>query len=247
MVQGIGDNLPNMLVVTKDLNSFLKPGQTFKAVVAAKDGQHYLLKMGENLLPVRSENLLSVGQQVKLHVLGFRGEELLVKKLPLSEGEEVDKNERQLIRVIEKYGVRGDKEIGVIKENIAKLPIEENTAVRYLLDPHLFTALLIPSEKENDSFDKLEITRYRGTMAKEDIWEVSFELEMATLGHLELKMKMLGENLFMQIWAGLPETENILKCKKNKLELFCTNVEIIPVNEGPLITGKYVENLDLMV
>lgn len=238
-----------MLVVTKELNGLcLKAGQIFEGVVAAKEGEQFLLKMGEDFLPVRSETPLSIGQKVKLQVLGFRGEELLVKKLPLTEVEEAHKKEQQLIKLIEKFGgFKGEKEVSVIKQMIAKLPVDENTAVRYLLDPNLFTALLIPREKSHDAYDKVEITKYRGAMVKQDIWEVCFELEMPSLGHLELKIRMLGERLYTQIWADVPETENILRCRKEELERFCTNVEIIPVMEGPLITSDYTENIDLMV
>lgn len=236
------------MVVAKDFAGFiLRPGQVFTGVVLAKEGQQYWLQIGENLLPVRAEKSLQVGEQLKLRVLGFKGEDLLVERTPLTLEEKAQNKNHLLDRLIERYGFRGEKDTAVIKEAVQRLPIEENTAVRYLLDSFLFTALLIPGEKKNDVYNKLEISRYKGVVVKEDVWEVCFQLQLPILKNIEIKLKMQNESLYAQIWADNLETENILLSRKKDIEKLCTKVEIIPYNEGPLIVGNYEQNIDYMV
>lgn len=248
MVEGIGSSGAKVMVVAKDFAGLiLRPGQVFTGVIVAKEGKQYWLKAGENMLPVRSENPLEVGQKIKLHVLGFRGEDLLVEKLPWTMEEEGSKKAKVLARLIEKYGSREEKELAVIKEALLKLPVEENTAVRYLLDPYLWAALLLPREKRDEGYNKLEISRYKGAVSKEDVWEVSLELQMPVLQKIEVKIKMQGGNLYTQIWADSGETVNILRNKEKDLERFCTSVEILPLEEGPLLRDNYMENINLTV
>jgi hypothetical protein len=162
--------------------------------------------------------------------------------------EENIRNKNHLLdRLIERYGFRGEKDTAVIKEAVQRLPIEENTAVRYLLDPFLFTALLIPGEKKDDVYNKLEISRYKGVVIQEDVWEVCFQLQLPVLKKIEIKLKMQNESLYAQIWADTLETENVLLSRKKDLERLCTKVEIIPYNEGPLIVDNYEQNIDFMV
>jgi hypothetical protein len=250
LVRQVSNNLANTLVVLKDFDCLLlRPGQVFTGVVVsqAKAGKQYLLKTGENLLPVSSEKPLQIGQKIRLHVLGFRGEDLLVEKLPSIMEQQECKKTNVIAKALEKYGVKGEKEIAVIKKVILKLPVEENTAIRYLLDPHLLAALLLPTEKREDVYNKLEITRYNGVLIKEDVWEVSLELQLPALGRMELKIKKQGENLYMQIWAESGKTENILQKRKKELETFCTSVEIFPFEEGPLLITNHLDNIDLTV
>ena len=248
MLEGIVNKVNNIMVVAKDFAGFiLRPGQVFTGVVLAKEGQQYWLQIGENLLPVRAEKSLQVGEQLKLRVLGFKGEDLLVERTPLTLEEKAQNKNHLLDRLIERYGFRGEKDTAVIKEAVQRLPIEENTAVRYLLDSFLFTALLIPGEKKNDVYNKLEISRYKGVVVKEDVWEVCFQLQLPILKNIEIKLKMQNESLYAQIWADNLETENILLSRKKDIEKLCTKVEIIPYNEGPLIVGNYEQNIDYMV
>ena len=74
-----------------------------------------------------------------------------------------------LAKAVEKYGVRGKKELAILKEALQKLPVEENTAIRYLLDPHLGVALLFPAEKGEDVYNKLEIAKYNDLVTQEDV------------------------------------------------------------------------------
>lgn len=248
MVQGISGNMPNVLAVLKNFaDIFLNPGQIFEALVVSQEGEQYWLQVAGKMLPVRAETSLMIGQKLSLQVLGLQGEELLVKKLPLKVEDDYNKKEQLFLKMIKKYGSRGEKEVIAIKESLQKLPVDENTAVRYLLDPHLFTALLILKESADDCFDKIEVNTYKSSLGKDEIWEVIFELEMPLLGHLELKMKMLGKGLYMQIWAALTETENILRERKKELERFCPHVEIMAVENGPLVSVDYTKNIDLMV
>ena len=224
----------------------LSKGQIFEAIVASKDGEKFWLKIGEQTLPVISEINLKEGQRIKLVVIGTRGEEILVKKISLADIEEKNGKKESLLKIIEKFGV-SEKDVKGISDIVQKLPVESNTAVRYLLDPHLFAALLIPKENNINSFDKIEVMKYKGMAKEQDVWEVNFELEMAVLGHIEIVVKMLGTGLYTQIWASSKETENILRNRKKDVQVFCTNVEIIPVVEGPLIAKNSTENIDFVV
>ena len=249
MIEGIGNQTNNIMVVAKDFAGFiLRPGQVFTGIVLAKEGQQYWLKVGESFLPVRADKSLQVGEQIKLRVLDFKGEDLLVERIPLMLEENAQNKTHLIDKLIERYGFRGEKETVVIKEAVQKLPVAENTAVRYLLDPFLFTALLIPAEKkDNDAYNKIEISRYKGVVIKDDVWEVCFQLQLPVLKNLEIKIKMQNESLYAQIWADTWETENILLSRKEDLERLCTKVEIIPYNEGPLIFDNYEQNIDFMV
>lgn len=247
MIKGIVNNTTNIMAVAKDFAGLImRPGQVFTGIVLAKEGTLNWLLIGDSLLQVRSEKTLRIGEKLKLRVLGFKGEDLLVEKLPLPIAEDGNKD-GVLEKAIEKYGLRGEKETVAIKDAVLKLPVEENTAVRYLLDPFLFAALLIPKNKREDGYNKLEIVRYKGTMIKEDVWEVSFQLQMPVLKNIEIKLKLQYGNLYVQIWTDSAETENILQKKKEDIESFCTKVEIIPCAEGPLIIDYYKENIDFMV
>lgn len=246
MVRQVGNNLANTIVVLKDFACLLlRPGQVFTSVVIsqAKGSQQYLLKAGENLLSVHSEKPLQIGQKLSLHVLGRQGENLLVEKLPGT----MEQEAAVLAKAVEKYGVRGKKELAILKEALQKLPVEENTAIRYLLDPHLGVALLFPAEKGEDVYNKLEIAKYNDLVTQEDVWEVSLELQLSTLGKIEVKIKMQGRNLHTQIWADSKETEHLLQQRKKELEGFCTNIEILPFTEGPLLITNRLDNIDLMV
>jgi hypothetical protein len=248
LIEGIVNKANNIMVVAKDFAGLiLRPGQVFKGVVLAKEGQQYWLKVGDNLLPVRADKSLQVGEQIKLRVLDFKGEDLLVERIPLQLEEGAQNKNHVINNLIERYGFRGEKETAVIKEAVQKLPVEENTAVRYLLDPFLFLALLIPGEKKDELYHKIEISRYKGAMIKEDVWEVCFQLQLSVLKNIEIKIKMQGASLYAQIWADTLETENILLSRKKDLEKLCTKVEIIPYNEGPLIVENYEQNIDFMV
>lgn len=247
MVKGIVNNTTNIIAIAKDFAGLiLRPGQVFTGVVLAKETQLFWLKTGETFLPVRSEKPLEVGDLIKLRVLGYKGEDVLVEKLPLLP-EEVSSQAKSLDKLIEKYGPRGEKETAMIKEAVLKIPVEENTAVRYLLDPYLFAALLLPQENRTAGYNKIEIAKYRGAMLKEDVWEVGFQLQMPVLQNIEIKLKMQAGNIYVQIWTNCLQTEHLLQERKMEIESFCTKVEIIPVAEGPLIAESFQDNIDLMV
>lgn len=251
VVQGISSgNGQNMVAILKDLGGImLKPGQLFSAVVAAQKGKLFFLQVGDKMLPVRAETDLTVGQKLTLQVIKWQGEELLVRQLPLALPE-VTKNEtrqQQLLRILEKFGLSGEKELPTVLERMQKLPVDEQTAIRFLLDPSILTALLIPREKEQQWFDQIEINCYKGVAVQGQLWEVTFQLALPVLGHLEVKMKMVQQEIFTQIWTDSFAAETILREKQKDLAAVCTHVEIIPVAEGPLIKTDFTKKIDLMV
>ena len=95
------------MVVAKDFAGLiLRPGQVFKGVVLAKEGQQYWLKVGDNLLPVRADKSLQVGEQIKLRVLDFKGDDLLVERIPLQLEEGAQNKNHVINNLIERYGFR---------------------------------------------------------------------------------------------------------------------------------------------
>jgi hypothetical protein len=251
VVQGIANgNLLNILALLKDAGGInLKPGQVFSAVVAAQEGNLFFLQIGEKMFPVRAQTNLTIGQHLTLQVLEWHGEELFVRNLPfgapdVGPGEE---REQLLQRILEKFSVRGEKELQSVLDSLAKIPADEQTAVRYLLDPNLVAALLIPQEHLETGYDKLEISRYKGLTGQEEIWEVVFELSLPVLGHMELKLKMVEQGLYLQIWAEAAETETLLRTRKDELAVLCSHVEIVAGAEGPLIKADLTKKIDMMV
>lgn len=252
MVQGIANgSLLNILALLKDAGAInFKPGQVFSAVVAAQEGNLFFLQIGEKMFPVRAETSLTVGQKLKLQVLEWQGEELFVRNLPLGADDIApgEGREQLIQKILEKYGLRGEKELQSVLDSLPKIPADEQTAVRYLLDPNLLAALLIPQENiEASWYDKIEISRYKALTGKEEIWEVVFELMLPVLGHLELKLKMFEQGLYLQIWAEAAETETLLRTRKDELAAFCSHVEIIAGAEGPLIKADLTKKIDVMV
>lgn len=253
MVQGIAhSSMQNILALLKDAGGInLKPGQIFSAVVAAQEGNLFFLQIGEKMFPVRAQTSLTLGQRLTLQVLEWQGEELFVRNLPFGAADVVrcEGREQLLARVLEKFGLRGEKELQSVLDSLARIPADEQTAVRYLLDPNLVAALLIPKEQGQLAawYDKLEISRYKGMTGQEESWEVVFELNLPVLGHLELKLKMVEQGLYLQIWAEAAETETLLRTRKDELAGFCAHVEIIAGAEGPLLKADLTKKIDVMV
>jgi hypothetical protein len=254
MVQAISNNMQNILALLKDSGTLLlKPGEIFQAKVVAQQGDRFLLQVGDKLLPVRAETSILPGQKLNLEVLEWRGEELLVRLLQTKAGDAGDnqpKVSEQLQKIIERFGFRGEKDLQTIFEALQKLPVEEQTAVRYLLDPNLLAALLIPQQDDQgkQSFDRIEVNRYQGALAnEEELWEVFFRLDLPHLGHLELKLKLADHRLFLQIWADSAATEQLLRSRKEDLMAFCALVDIVAVDEGPLVQADYTKNIDVKV
>jgi hypothetical protein len=249
LVQLVGNDVNNLITLLKAPRAFLTPGETFEATVISKDGEQILLRIKDQKLPVNSKIPLEVGQKLKLSVVGNQDNLILVKELPMTGQDMIIEKKEALIKAIEKFGPRSEKEMAFIKEAVQQLPVDENTAVRYLLDPHLYSALMIPTKDNSGIYDKIEFINYKGGGVKkdQDIWEVSLELDLPSLGHMELKIKMMEGSIYTQVWAGSKETENILKNKKNELENYCKNIEIIPFNEGPILIANKLEEIDFMV
>lgn len=251
MIQGISNgSVSNILAVLKDFGGIvLKPGQIFSAVVAAQEGKLFFLQVGDKMLPVRAETNLTVGQRLMLQVLEWQGEELLVRNLPLEVAEvtKSETREQQLQRILQEFGLSGEKDLQTVLESLQKLPVDEQTALRYLLDPSVLSALLIPRENQQQWFDKIELNHYKNVAGKGEIWEVVFELALPVLGHLEVKLKMVEQGIYTQIWAESLAAESVLRENQNELAAFCAYVEIIPVSEGPLIKNDYTKKIDLMV
>ena len=111
LIEGIVNKANNIMVVAKDFAGLiLRPDKSLRALFWQKEGQQYWLKVGDNLLPVRADKSLQVGEQIKLRVLDFKGEDLLVERIPLQLEEGAQNKNHVINNLIERYGFRGEKE-----------------------------------------------------------------------------------------------------------------------------------------
>jgi len=254
MVLQINNILSNLLTVLNpdrtgtETALTLRAGEVLEALVLSKEGDTYLLQTGGDKFYARSEAPLQAGELVRLSVLGRRDDDILLKNITLIPGEEADEAAADRIaRLIKKYGLTQEKEIFQVRESLTRIPCEETRAVRYLLDPHLLAALLIPAENRDETYQKIEINGYKSTAMKKNVWEVILELDMPELGRLDLAFKMVEDHLYLRVWAELADTESLLRQKQEVIASVCTQMEIIPALQGPLFCKDAHRNIDLKV
>lgn len=247
-----GNNLilqkePEKMFITDkmNINNEFTPGQVNKFIIEARYGSFYLLKKEQDFILVSSDLPLEIGEEVELMVSG-KSSLVLHQKIDLS-FPETSKEDEQIKQLIKSFGVFKEKEFVELKESIGKIPVDQKTAIRYLLDTHLFTAILFPHTLEKRQYDRMEITQHKSDLDKQNIWEIFFDLEMGSLGHLEIKMKLYESNLFIQIWAESKDTESLLKDNYHIFTKEFPYVEIIPHYQGPLVLKNHLESLDLKV
>ena len=223
-------------------------GEVMEALVLSKRGNTYLLQTGADKFLARSEMPLQTGERIRLAVLGQREDTILLKNLLFIEAGEPEQEEiDRTVQLIKKYGLANEKEIVQAKESIVKIPCEENTAVRYLLDPHLLAALLIPEPGRDGNYQRIEINRYKNAAARQDIWEVCLDMDMPELGRLDIAVRMAENRFYLRIWAESAHTETLLRQKKEELATVYHQVEIVPAPQGPLFSREPHRDIDLKV
>lgn len=224
----------------------LLPGETFTAVVKSKSGNYYLVEAGSDSFFLEADTDLQPEERLQLLVKEeARDKVMLERTMPNSvEQEKVLERVRLLAA---KYGFTGEKEITQLAEQLAKLPVDEKTGIRYLLDPHLATAVVIPGQILAKHQAKIEIEQYKQATGGQRIWEVSLDVNLAQLGQVELVLKLIDGRIYAWMWAEQPETEALLKAKQNELDLQAFLVEIVPVTAGPLIPRETEDIIDMRV
>lgn len=227
-------------------------GQRLEALVLSKEGDDYLLQSGAKLFRAKSDLTLPVGAKLFLYVSEQTDNRTLLKiELPAkNEMPNLIEQEQVLERVrllAAKYGFMGEKEIGQLAEQLAKLPVDEKTGVRYLLDPHLATAVIITDQLRPNHQAKIEIEQYKQVAGNQRVWEVNLDVNLTQLGSVEIIIKMIDGRIYARIWAEQAETEALLRARQGDLDLQIFLVEIVPVTVGPLIPRETKENIDMRV
>lgn len=229
------------------------PGQIMLAKVVAKEGETYFLQSGNQRFSGLSKSQLTVGQELELFVASNKEGIVWLKIVtPDSEMKSTNTKEKPQNEMAEarnqaiRYGVVNEKELGEISTLRQGIPVDESTAVRYLLDPHLLTAVLLPEMPPHKNKGSIEVTQYKNSAIRQNVWEITMELNMESLGLVEVKIRLADNKIFVQIWAEQMQTETIIRQNKNELEDAHLKIEIIPVNQGPLIYREK-ENIDYRV
>lgn len=224
-------------------------GERMEAQVMSREGDNYLVQAGARLFRAESTLSLPVGAELILVVAEQKdGRTYLKLEQALKhDSSEQEQGQDRVRRLAAKYGVTGEKEISQLAEQLAKLPVEEMTGVRWLLDPHLAAGVIIIPYKGSDPEARIEIGQYKQAAGQERVWEVSFDLELARLGLLEIVIKLLNGRIYTRIWAEKPETEALLKARQDELDLLDAQVEIVAVNAGPIIARDTRESIDLKI
>ena len=173
----------------------------------------------------------SVGQIVEAHIIA----------------KDDDSPENKIKQIIRKFGVTGEKEIMQIMIESARLPCDDSSAVKYLLDPHLLLALFIPGYAGSKCYQRLEIYEYKGHSENVKTSEVRFNLELDALGRIEILMKSIDSSIYTRIWAESPETQKLLEDNRETLSSICPHTRILVASEGPLFTNEAHGNIDFRI
>ncbi|PKM90424.1 MAG: hypothetical protein CVU87_02315 [Firmicutes bacterium HGW-Firmicutes-12] len=250
----IGNVFTNLITLFKNMDKpdsdtqiKLSVGQIIKAQVLSKEGDLYLLQNGDKRFFAKAENSLEPGQIILLEVLGNKEENIVMKRV---EGilEKKDENAFDPVKqLMKKFGINTEKDLLQVQHAIKDIPCEPTIATRYLLDPHLLTALLLPSYLNEDEYNRIEVNCYKSAQSNQDIFEVSMELELSQLGHIEITVKSIENNIYTRIWADVQTTEEILKSKIEEIQDICPRIELIPARQGPLIVRDIQKKVDVRI
>lgn len=231
----------------------LVSGQKLIAQVIAKEGDNYLLQSGDQRFSGLSKIPFTVGQKLELIVAGHKEGKVWLKVKPpepeinsmLSENEPAD-DLAETRSLVKRYGIINEKDILEIHNLRLNMPVDESSAIRYLLDPHLLTAILMPGMFFENSSGKIEVSQYKNPTDKQNVWEISLDMSLEKLGLIEIKLRLIDKQVYAQIWAELQETETLIRGNMRELKDDRLMVEIIPVKQGPLIYREK-DNIDYRI
>lgn len=222
------------------------PGTIFTATVKDKATQYYRIEIEGKQYFVESDSELPLGEKLQLITKETVDNKIKLQYLPPQQNKQ-DHPIEKVRALVAKYGFQGEKELYQLAEKLAQLPVDPQTGVRYLLDPHLATAVIIPAPQKDLENTKIEIKEYQESQRGQRVWELSLDLNLAQLGSLEIVLKLIDNKIYTRIWAKEPSTEALLREKQRELSQISTILEIVPVAAGPLIPKEPAENIDLKV
>lgn len=224
----------------------LLPGSIVTVTVKDKAGQYYLIEIEGKEYFLESDTELLVGGKLQLMTKETVGNRISLQR-PLPQQGRHDQPIEKIKPLAARYGFQGEKEISQLVEKLAQLPVEPQTAVRYLLDPHLATAVIIPAPQKELEETKIEVKKYKESCNGQKVWEVSLDLDFAQLGSMEIVLKLIDGKIYTRLWAKEPSTELLLRERQKELTALSTVIEIVAAQAGPLIPREPTENIDLKV
>lgn len=251
MVQNINSQIANHvpqantgLKVNNPSGLKLAVGQKFEAFVIAQEGESYLLEVGNTRLYARSESPMSLGVYVALKVIGNKDGVVTFQKVVPQEEE---KEASLLQEMAKRFGVTGKSVLLDLEKAIARIPVEESTALRFILDPNLLLGLLIPAVNQEDILQRIEINHSKKKQGSKETWEVVIALELEHMGNLEIIMKMVEKNIYTRIWPQSPDTETLLKGLLKEMTEISSYIEIIPPGNGPIVVKENLVEIDVII
>jgi len=187
-----------------------------------------------------------VGDKLQLLARKIEGNKIILQQT-MTEKQEHRPLQEQIRQLAAKYGFTSEKELSQLAEKLSRLPVDEKTGVRYLLDPNLHTAVIIPATQSEEHNTRIEVEEYRQVPGNQRIYEVNLDVKLAQLGSVEISLKMVEGRIYGRIWAENPATEALLWERYNELKEVAELLDIVPAAAGPLIPKDYDEIIDLKV
>jgi hypothetical protein len=239
---------PVLAAVVRELSGrpgpfFHHVGEKLNLTVVGKTSGGYIMKSGNDLLLLDIQDRLGRGEQIQFVVLSDSKKQSVLKRI--SQGPEKPMNDAEKARqVLRRFGVAGARDMEAVQAQAGKIPGERTAALRYLLDPNLLAALLMP-EQARPVYQRVEVTQYQGGPGREESYEIALCLDLEYLGHLEVSIRWIQGAMTARIWADSAETETELAQRKEEMEALGMYLEIVPFPLGPLVERDYSVTLDM--
>jgi hypothetical protein len=239
---------PVLATVVRELTGQTGPffhhvGEKLNLTVMGKTGDGYIVKSGNDLLLLNMQDQLTRGEQVCFVVLSDSRKQSVLKRISQGPEKPMDDAEKAQ-QVLRRFGIAGSRDMQTVQAQARKIPGEQTTALRYLLDPNLLAAMLMP-EQTRPVYQRVEVTQYQGGAGREDSYEIALCLDLEHLGHLEISLRWTQGMMTTRIWADSVETETELTQRKEEIEALGMYLEIVPFSLGPLVERDYSVTLDM--
>jgi hypothetical protein len=239
---------PVLATVVREMSGQAGPffhhvGEKLNLMVMGKMGDGYIVKSGNHMLLIHIQDQLSRGEYAQFVVLSDSKKQSVLKRI--SQGPEKPMGDAEKAQqVMRRFGVTGARDMQAVQVHARKIPGEQTTALRYLLDPNLLAALLMP-EQARQVYQRVEVTQYQGNAQQDESYEIALCLDLEYLGHVEISMRWIQGTMITRIWADSTDTEMDLARRKEEIEALGMYLEIVPFPMGPLVERDYAVTLDM--
>jgi hypothetical protein len=239
---------PVLATVVRELSGQTGPffhhvGEKLNLTVMGKAGNGYIVKSGNDLLLIDIQDQLTRGERALFVVLSDSKKQSVLKRISQGPDKPMDDAEKTQ-QALRRFGIVGARDMQTVQAHARKIPGEQTAALRYLLDPNLLAAMLVP-EQARQVYQRVEVTQYQGGVGREESYEIALCLDLEHLGYLEISMRWTQGMIMTRIWADSPETEMDLVRRKEEIEAMGMYLEVVPFPMGPLVERDYSVTLDM--